>query len=205
MSYGLHVLRNGKEGFTRNLLPGEMVDQVMLVQEDFGERVSNVVGMGQGEPLLNYDNVLAALRFLNSPDGLNIGARRITISTCGLLQGIDQFAREPEQFTLAISLHSAIEETRDDIMPALMNQKLPALKRAVQRYQEELGRRVTYEYVMINGVNDDTEHLKALVHFCRGTLCHVNLIPVNGVEGTGYAPSASDACSVPEGTYEQGD
>ena len=129
---GCTFCATGKEGFTRNLLPGEMVDQVMLVQEDFGERVSNVVGMGQGEPLLNYDNVLAALRFLNSPDGLNIGARHITISTCGLLQGIDQFAREPEQFTLAISLHSAIQETRDDIMPALMNQKLPALKRAVQ-------------------------------------------------------------------------
>lgn len=193
---GCTFCATGKEGFTRNLLPGEMVDQVMLVQEDFGERVSNVVGMGQGEPLLNYDNVLAALRFLNSPDGLNIGARRITISTCGLLQGIDQFAREPEQFTLAISLHSAIQETRDDIMPALMNQKLPALKRAVQRYQEESGRRVTYEYVMINGVNDDMEHLKALVHFCRGTLCHVNLIPVNGVEGTGYAPSASDASAL---------
>ena len=108
---GCTFCATGKEGFTRNLLPGEMVDQVMLVQEDFGERVSNVVGMGQGEPLLNYDNVLAALRFLNSPDGLNIGARRITISTCGLLQGIDQFAREPEQFTLAISLHSAIQET----------------------------------------------------------------------------------------------
>ena len=94
MSYGLHVLRNGERGFTRNLLPGEMVDQVMLAQEDFGERVSDVVGMGQGEPLLNYDNVLAALRFLNSPDGLNIGARRIAISTCGLLQGIDSVRRE---------------------------------------------------------------------------------------------------------------
>ena len=193
----MYVLRaTGKEGFTRNLLPGEMVDQVMLVQEDFGERVSNVVGMGQGEPLLNYDNVLAALRFLNSPDGLNIGARRITISTCGLLQGIDQFAREPNSSRWLYRCISAIQETRDDIMPALMNQKLPALKRAVQRYQEESGRRVTYEYVMIKGVNDDAEHLKALVHFCRGTLCHVNLIPANGVEGTGYAPSASDASAL---------
>lgn len=193
---GCTFCATGMEGFTRNLLPGEIVDQVMLVQEDFGVRVSNVVGMGQGEPLLNYDNVLAALRYLNSPDGLNIGARRITISTCGLLQGIAQFAKEPEQFTLAISLHSAIQETRDDIMPAMMNQTLPSLKKAVQKYQDESGRRVTYEYIMIDGVNDDMAHLKALVQFCRGTLCHVNLIPANGVEGTGYEPSSSDASAL---------
>lgn len=101
----------GKEGFTRNLLPGEIVEQVLIAQNDMGTRVSNVVIMGQGEPFLNYGNTLAALRFLNGKDGLNIGARHITVSTCGILDGIRAFGAEPEQFILAVSLHSAIQET----------------------------------------------------------------------------------------------
>ena len=107
----------GHEGLTRNLASNEIVDQVHAVQADFGCRVSNVVAMGQGEPFLNYDSVLAAMRKLNEPGGLNIGARHITLSTCGIIDGIDALAAEPEQFTLAVSLHSAVQPIRDSLMP----------------------------------------------------------------------------------------
>lgn len=179
----------GKEGFTRNLLPGEMLDQIIIAQKDMGARVTNLVGMGQGEPFLNYDNVLAAMRLANSPDGLNIGARKITLSTCGILSGIRKFAGEPEQFTMAISLHSAIQKSRDVLMPSMVHQTLKDLKQDILAYQKESGRRVTYEYAMIDGLNDDDEHLGALIDFCRGTICHVNLIPINEIEGSVLEPS----------------
>lgn len=179
----------GKEGFTRNLLPGEMLDQIIIAQKDMGARVTNLVGMGQGEPFLNYDNVLAAMRLANSPDGLNIGARKITLSTCGILSGIRKFAGEPEQFTMAISLHSAIQKSRDVLMPSMVHQTLKDLKQDILAYQKESGRRVTYEYAMIDGLNDDDEHLGALIDFCRGTICHVNLIPINEIEGSVFEPS----------------
>ncbi|WP_350455290.1 23S rRNA (adenine(2503)-C(2))-methyltransferase RlmN [Slackia heliotrinireducens] len=180
----------GKEGFTRNLLPGEMLDQIIIAEKDMNRRVSNLVGMGQGEPLLNYDNVMAALRFANSKDGRGIGARHITISTCGILKGIDDFSREKEQFTLAVSLHSAIQETRDELMPKVANQPLFRLKSALQTYVKRTGRRVTLEYIMINGYNDDDDHLDALVDFCDDLLCHVNLIPLNNIEGSPWQPSS---------------
>lgn len=180
----------GKEGFTRNLLPGEMVEQVLIAQEDMGARVTNLVGMGQGEPFLNYDNTMAALRLFNAADGMNIGARKITVSTCGVLPGIKKFASEPEQFTLAVSLHSAIQFSRDVLMPTVANQRLADLKKALQAYQGESGRRITFEYIMIDGVNDDEEHLHALMSFCRGLSCHVNLIPINAVDGSLFQPSA---------------
>ena len=179
----------GKEGFTRDLLPGEIVDQVMIAQKDMDARVSNLVGMGQGEPFLNYENVLAALRILNGPDGLNIGARHIAVSTCGIFPGISRFGEEPEQFTLAISLHSAIQETRDRIMPKVKKQPLKDLKKVIKDYQANSGRRVTFEYLMADTFNDDEEHLKALVSFCKGMLCHVNLIPLNKVDGSPLQPS----------------
>lgn len=183
----------GKEGFTRNLLPGEIVDQILIAQKDMDMRVTNLVGMGQGEPFLNYDNVIAAMRFVNSADGMNIGARKITVSTCGVLHGIRKFAQEPEQFTMAVSLHSAVQKSRDVLMPSMVHQSLKDLKHDIRAYQEETGRRVTYEYVMIDGLNDDDEHLSALVDFCRGTICHVNLIPINEIEGSVLQPSGKKA------------
>lgn len=191
-SMGCVFCATGKEGFTRNLMPGEIVDQILLAQDDMGMRVTNLVGMGQGEPFLNYQNTLAALRLINSPDGLNIGARKITVSTCGVLAGIEKFSHEPEQFGMAISLHSALQPTRDVLMPAMRKQSVAALKKAVHDYQEESGRRVTYEYVMIDGINDDEDHLRAFIQFCRGTLCHVNLIPLNIVEGSVLQPSTEE-------------
>jgi 23S rRNA (adenine2503-C2)-methyltransferase len=173
-------------GLVRDLGPGEMVDQINLVAVDFGRRVTNAVAMGQGEPFANYDAVLGALRFMNAPDGLGIGARHITVSTCGLVTGINRFAEEPEQFTLAVSLHSAVQETRDRLMPGVRNVKLPELRKALASYAAAAGRRPSIEYALIAGVNDTDVERSALVKFCRGLLVHVNLIPVNPVAETGF-------------------
>lgn len=174
----------GREGLTRNLTAAEIIAQVALVQEDFQERVSNVVVMGQGEPFLNYDEVLAALRILNSRDDFNIGARHITLSTCGIIDGIDRLSQEPEQFTLAVSLHSALQKKRDRLMPKVAKQPLSDLKKAVERYTQSTNRRVSFEYLLIKDINDSEEDLRALLDFCDGLLCHVNLLPVNTVEGS---------------------
>lgn len=179
----------GKEGFIRNLLPGEMIDQIVLAERDMGMRVSNVVAMGQGEPFLNYENVLSALRIMNDQAALGIGARHITVSTCGLIDGIEDWSKEPEQFTLAVSLHSAIQKTRNELMPRVANQSLEKLQNALVDYTLSTKRRVTLEYIMIEGVNDDDEHLDALRDFCAGMLCHVNLIPINSVDDSSLSPA----------------
>ena len=173
----------GLGGFARDLVPGEIVDQVRLVAQDFDTRASNAVAMGQGEPFANYDNVLGALRLLNSPDGLGIGARHITVSTCGLLAGIRRLMAEPEQFTLAVSLHSAVQETRNRLMPGMRGVPLAELRSTLREYASATGRRPSLEYALIAKVNDTEAELEALVLFCKGLLCHVNLIPVNPVKG----------------------
>ncbi|MDE8701621.1 23S rRNA (adenine(2503)-C(2))-methyltransferase RlmN [Adlercreutzia equolifaciens] len=181
----------GREGLTRNLTAQEIVQQAVAVQHDFGRRVSNVVVMGQGEPFLNYDEVIKALRILNSKEDLNIGARHITLSTCGIIEGINKLSDEPEQFTLAVSLHSAIPLTRDALMPRVSSQPLDSLKEALSIYNKKTGRRVSLEYLLLKDVNDDEAHLEALINFCRGLLCHVNLLPMNAVEGATLQPSTS--------------
>lgn len=179
----------GKEGFARQLSAAEMIDQVLAVEIDFGQRVTSVVAMGQGEPFLNYENTLKALRILNDPGSFNIGARHITISTCGILDGIRRLSSEPEQFTLAISLHSAIQGVRDGIMPRVANQNLSSLKKELLSYVEKTNRRVSLEYLLMKDINDDEEHLEALLSFCKGLLCHVNILPINEVEGSPFKPS----------------
>lgn len=179
----------GREGLTRNLQAAEIVQQIATVQKDFDTRVSNVVVMGQGEPFLNYDEVLSALRMINSADDLHIGARHITISTCGIIPGIERLSDEPEQFTLAISLHSAVQATRDDLMPKVSHQPLPQLKTALKDYIRKTGRRVSLEYLLIKNINDSEEQLLALLDLCRGLLCHVNLLPMNPVEGAPFQPA----------------
>lgn len=181
----------GKEGFSRNLLPGEIVDQVLLAQNDMGVRVSNIVTMGQGEPFLNYDYTIAALRFLNSPLGLSVGARHITISTCGILPSLEKFSWEPEQFTLAVSLHSAQQKTRDYLMPGLQSAPLTELKKALLNYVERTNRRVSLEYLLLEGVNDSDKALRSLLDFCKDLLCHVNLLTMNKVEGSNFKASQS--------------
>ncbi len=182
----------GHEGLTRNLSSAEMICQIIAVQADFGCRVTNLVSMGQGEPFQNYEATLDALRFANSKDGLEIGARHITVSTCGILQGIEKLSHEPEQFTLALSLHSAIQDVRDELMPRCKNISLAALKKALLSYTQQSGRRVSLEYLLISGVTDTDESLQALKAFCDGLLCHVNLLNVNEVEGSPYHPTSSE-------------
>jgi len=182
---GCTFCATGRAGLVRDLTPGEIVRQVRLVADDFGRRVTNAVAMGQGEPFANYDNVMAALRFMNADDGLGIGARHITVSTCGILAGIRRFTEEREQFTLAISLHSAVTETRANLMPGVRGVRLGALREALMDYSRVTGRRPTLEYALIADVNDTAAELEALVAFTRGMLVHVNLIPVNPVEGAG--------------------
>lgn len=178
---GCAFCATGQGGLVRDLTAGEMADQVRLVTEDFGRRVTNAVAMGQGEPFANYDATLGGLRLLNSPDGLGIGARHITVSTCGLLPGIRRFSREPEQFTLAVSLHSARQETRDRLMPGVRGVALADLRVALADYAEATGRRFSLEFALVATVNDTAEEISALVDWCRGLLCHVNLIPANPV------------------------
>lgn len=182
----------GRHGLVRSLAPGEICDQVRAVADDFGERPSNVVTMGQGEPFANYDNTLSALRLLNSPDGFDIGARHLTVSTCGILPMIRRFSSEPEQFTLAISLHSAVQKTRNRLMPGVRAYDLERLRSSVIAYGEKTRRRPSFEYVLIAGENDTDEELDALLEFCSNMLCHVNLIPLNAVSGTGLKAGTSE-------------
>ncbi|WP_251198279.1 23S rRNA (adenine(2503)-C(2))-methyltransferase RlmN [Anaerotardibacter muris] len=182
----------GTEGLTRDLSSGEMVDQVAFIQDDFNARVSHVVSMGQGEPFLNYDATIEALDLLNSKKGFGIGARHITVSTCGIIPGIERLAEDPHQYTLAVSLHSAEQVIRDMLMPRCSAQTLPQLKQALQFYQEKTGRRVSFEYLMINGVNDTDAALESLIEFSRGIMCHVNLIPLNDVDHSAFKPSSKD-------------
>jgi 23S rRNA (adenine2503-C2)-methyltransferase len=184
---GCAFCATGTLGLLRSLQPGEMLDQLVLVSRDFGLRVTNAVAMGEGEPFANYDATLAALRIMNSPDGLGIGARHLTVSSCGLLRPLERVTREPEQFTLALSLHSAVQKTRDALMPTLANQPLDRLRSALVLYAEKTGRRPTLEYALIAGVNDTPHELAALIGFARGILCHVNLIPLNPVAFGGGA------------------
>lgn len=178
----------GQGGLTRNLEPGEIVDQVLAAQLDFDKRVTNVVIMGQGEPFANYDNMIAALKIMNHPKLLNIGARHITVSTCGIIDGIHRFAEESEQFTLAVSLHAARQDVRDRLMPAVQNQRLGDLRQALDHYAKTSGRRFSLEYALMEGINDTEEDMKALIAYCRRLLCHVNLIPLNEVYGSPFKP-----------------
>ena len=182
----------GKSGFKRNLTPAEIYDQVAFVAEDFGHRATSVVLMGQGEPFANYDNTLEAMRLLNSPDGLGIGARHITVSTSGLVPQIRSFSHEPEQFCLAVSLHSARQELRNELMPGVRKHSLKRLHDAMADYVNRTKRRPTYEYAMIAGVNDTEEDLTALIDFTKGTLCHVNLIRLNELPGSRFKPSSEE-------------
>ncbi|MDO4796914.1 MAG: 23S rRNA (adenine(2503)-C(2))-methyltransferase RlmN [Coriobacteriales bacterium] len=182
----------GASGLTRSLTAGEIYQQVLHVRDDFNERITGVVMMGQGEPFANYDQTLAALRRLNDPDGMGIGARHLTVSTCGIIPMITRFSREPEQFTLAVSLHSAVQRTRDALMPGVKRWSLLRLYDAMGEYANRTGRRPTYEYALIKGVNDTDEELAYLCDFCRNTLCHVNLIQLNNVPGSRFQPSSPE-------------
>ncbi|MCD7717577.1 MAG: 23S rRNA (adenine(2503)-C(2))-methyltransferase RlmN [Lachnospiraceae bacterium] len=173
-------------GLTRNLLPSEMLDQIYAIQRLTGERVSHVVVMGTGEPLDNYDNLLRFLRLLTDEHGLHISQRNITVSTCGLTERIRQLAEEKLQITLALSLHAPSQEKRKELMPVASKYELSEVLDACRYYFEQTGRRVTFEYSLVSGVNASAEEARELARLLDGMNCHINLIPVNPVRERKY-------------------
>lgn len=180
----------GKQGFVRNLYCGEIIQQVLFIQKELNKKVSNIVVMGQGEPFLNFDNTIDALKLINQKKIIGIGSRKITLSTCGIVPGINKFTNIDKQFGLAISLHSAIQEKRNSLMPGVKNYTLAQLKNAIVNYSKKTNRRPTFEYLLIKGINDTEEDLKALINYCKGMLCHINLINLNTVPYSKLQPSS---------------
>lgn len=176
-------------GKIRDLTPAEMLDQVMFTALDSGHEISNIVLMGIGEPLDNYDHVRKFLTLVNHPDGLNIGMRHISLSTCGLIGGIDRLAEEKLQLTLSVSLHAPDDETRTKLMPVNKASGVAELFAACRRYFEKTGRRISYEYAMIDGVNDSVRQADLLAAQLGKMPGHVNLIPLNNVEESQLKPS----------------
>ena len=176
-------------GKIRDLTPSEMLDQVLFTQLDSGEPISNIVLMGIGEPLDNYDTVMRFLHLVNHPDGLNIGMRHISLSTCGLVDKIDKLAELGLQLTLSVSLHAPDDETRSKIMPVNRSVGVERLMDTCRRYFQTTGRRISYEYAMIDGVNDSDRQADLLASLLKGTPGHVNLIPLNDVAESPLKPS----------------
>ena len=176
-------------GRVRNLTAGELLDQVIFTQKDSGLPISNIVLMGIGEPLDNYDNVRRFLTLVNRPEGVHIGMRHISLSTCGLVDKIDKLARYGLQLTLSVSLHAPDDETRSKIMPVNRSVGVEKLMDTCRRYVQATGRRISYEYAMIDGVNDSDAQADLLARLLKGTLGHVNLIPLNDVEESPLKPS----------------
>jgi len=176
-------------GKVRDLTPAEMVDQVLFTQLDSGLPVSNIVLMGIGEPLDNFDTVLRFLELINHPDGMNIGMRHISLSTCGLVDRIDKLAQLRLQLTLSVSLHAPDDETRSKIMPVNKGVGVEKLMEACRRYFQTTGRRISFEYAMIDGVNDHDAQADQLAKWLAGTGSHVNLIGLNHVDESPFEPS----------------
>ena len=183
---GCKFCASTKEGFERSLLASEIEGQIQTVQRYTGERISNVVYMGIGEPLDNYDNVVKSIRIINDAQGLNIGARHISLSTCGLVPKIYKLAEENIQCTLSISLHATTDEKRRDIMPIANRYSIEELLTACKEYIKITGRRISFEYALIYGKNDSYEDALALAKLLRGMIAHVNLIPVNEIKEKEY-------------------
>ena len=177
------------DGVERSLTAGEMLAQVYEIQKDLGDRISGVVLMGSGEPLDNYDNVIRFIHLLNAPQGQSMGQRHITLSTCGLIEKMYELAEESLQITLAVSLHAPNDEIRRQIMPVAKANAMDRLLQACVDYADRTGRRVTFEYALIQGVNDSDACARELGQRLRGMLCHVNLIPMNPVKERNFTKS----------------
>lgn len=188
---GCAFCATGKGGFVRHLSAGEIVGQVLYFEAQ-GEPVTNVVFMGQGEPLLNFDAVRKAMETLNAPATVGIAARHLTISTAGIIPGIKRLAALKLQVGLAVSLHAPTDAIRDSLVPVNKRYPIKDLLAACWEYVESTGRRVTFEYILIRGVNDSAHHAKELGALLRGHLAHVNLIPMNPVEGLAFQPPSRD-------------
>ena len=177
------------KGKTRNLTPAEIYDQILSAQYDSGRKVSNIVLMGTGEPLDNYDNVIDFLRIISDENGVNIGMRHISLSTCGLVPKIYELAKLKLQLTLSISLHCPIDEIRSTIMPVNKTYNVDSLIKACKDYFKVTGRRISFEYAMIDGKTDSKECADKLIEFFKGFPAHMNLIPLNHVEGSPLEPT----------------
>ncbi|MCR5665450.1 MAG: 23S rRNA (adenine(2503)-C(2))-methyltransferase RlmN [Eubacterium sp.] len=173
-------------GWVRNLTPAEMLEQIYRISKDTKERVSNVVVMGTGEPLDNYDNLVQFIKMLSDEEGLHISQRSITVSTCGIVPKMKQLAQEKLQITLALSLHASNQEDRSDLMPIAKTYEIHEVIEACRYYFEKTGRRVSFEYSLIRGKNDTKEDALALSKLLKGLNCHVNLIPINPVRERSY-------------------
>ena len=189
---GCTFCATGKGGFRRNLKASEILSQVQAASLDEGVRISNIVLMGMGEPLDNYENVLRFLELVSSPEGMNIGMRHISLSTCGLVDKIYDLADRKLQLTLSVSLHASNDEIRSRTMPVNRSWNIEQLLKACKYYTDTTGRRISFEYAMIQGVNDMDRCAAELAAKLKGILAHVNLIPVNDVTGTGYRKSGID-------------
>ena len=178
--------------FIRSLTSGEIVEQIIAVEQDTGEKISNVVFMGIGEPFDNYDNVVNAIRIINNPKGLNIGARHISISTSGIVPKIYQLAEENIQCTLSISLHATSNEKRSSMMPVNNAYPLEELMKACKEYIKKTNKRISFEYALAKDNNDNLQDAKELVKLLKGMLCHVNLIPINKIENGKFDKSSNE-------------
>lgn len=177
------------DGLERNLMPSEMLDQIYSIQAHTGERVSNVVVMGTGEPMDNYDNLLTFIRLLTDEKGLNISQRNITVSTCGIVPNMRRLADEKLQITLALSLHASTDAKRRELMPIANKYSIAELMDACEYYFKQTGRRITFEYSLVGGVNDTDEDARLLTALAGPLNCHVNLIPVNPIKERDYVQS----------------
>lgn len=178
--------------FVRGLTAGEIVEQILAVEQDIGEHISNIVFMGIGEPFDNYDNVMHAIRIINNQKGLNIGARHISVSTSGLVPRIYDFANEELQCTLSISLHATDDEKRSAMMPVNNLYSIEELMKACKYYIEKTNKRISFEYALAKDNNDNLQDAKELVNLLKGMLCHVNLIPINKIENGKFTKSSND-------------
>jgi 23S rRNA (adenine2503-C2)-methyltransferase len=189
---GCSFCASGQEGLIRNLTTGEMLDQIIAMSVDQSERISHVVLMGSGEPLQNLQDVVKLINIMNHKAGLHISMRHITLSTCGLIPEINQLAVYELPITLAVSLHAASDEVRRRLMPIARRYAIQELVEACDAYAQQTGRRVTYEYALIKGVNDSVSDMTTLAALLKNRLCHVNLIPINPVEGSHYLSGSSE-------------
>lgn len=189
---GCSFCQSTKNGLARSLTAGEILDQIIRVQEDLSLRISNIVMMGIGEPLDNFDQVLRFLKNVNNPLGINIGYRHISLSTCGLVPQIEKLAEFQLPITLSISLHATSDDRRSAVMPINRKYNIDQLIEACKGYQEKTGRRISFEYAVIQGVNDRPEDAENLAKLLRGLLCHINLIPVNPIENGVYFPPSKN-------------
>ena len=192
------------DGLERNLLPGEILDQIYFISKHTGERVSNIVVMGSGEPMDNYDNILQFVRMLTDENGLHISQRNVTVSTCGIAPKIKQLAEEDLQITLALSLHATTDEKRKKLMPIANAFSLEEVLSACAYYFEKTGRRLTFEYSLVRGVNDTEEDARELIDLIGHLNCHVNLIPVNPIEERDYKESTTQAIRAFQSKLERG-